>query len=186
MDLRLTVAGALRFCPGSQGGTEWNGPAYLPSMNLLVIGAADWCTSLHLIRPDSSIATKPGTPWTGAMGQGFGVQDSTAKWQGWVTAIDADGGTVRWRHRATMPQLGAVTTTAGGLVFVGELTGDLVALDAGAGRELWRGRTGNAIGGGVISYAVGGRQFIAAAAGMNSPTWLVKAETARIVVFGLP
>jgi outer membrane protein assembly factor BamB len=51
-------------------------------------------------RPDSSIQTKPGTPWTGAMGQGFGVQDSTAKWQGWITALDADSGTVRWKVKA--------------------------------------------------------------------------------------
>jgi alcohol dehydrogenase (cytochrome c) len=186
MDLRLTVSGPLRFCPGTQGGTEWNGPAYLPSLNLLVVGAVDWCTSLKLLRPDSSIATKPGTPWTGAMGQGFGVLDSTAKWQGWVTAIDADSGTVRWKHRTPMPQLGAVTTTAGGLVFVGELSGDLVALDARSGRELWHGRTGNAIGGGVITYAVRGRQFVAVAAGMNSPTWPVKAESACIVVYALP
>ena len=150
-----------------------------------MIGAVDWCTSLRLVRPDSSIATKPGTPWTGAIGQGFGVLDSTAKWQGWVTAIDADDGTVRWKHRTTMPQLGAVTTTAGGLVLVGELTGDVVALDAATGRELWRARTNNAIGGGVITYAVRDRQLVAVAAGMNSPTWPVKAETARIVVFGL-
>jgi alcohol dehydrogenase (cytochrome c) len=185
MDLRLTISGPLRFCPGSQGGTEWNGPAFLPSLNLLVVGAADWCTSLRLVRPDSSIATKPGTPWTGAIGQGFGVLDSTAKWLGWVTAIDADVGTVRWKRRTTMPQLGAVTTTAGGLVLVGELTGDVVALDAATGRELWRARTNNAIGGGVITYAVRDRQLVAVAAGMNSPTWPVKAETARIVVYGL-
>jgi alcohol dehydrogenase (cytochrome c) len=85
-----------------------------------------------------------------------------------------------------MPQLGAVTVTASGLVLAGELTGDLLALDARTGRELWRGRTGNAIGGGVITYGVRGRQLIAVAAGMNSPTWPVKAETARIVIFGLP
>ena len=186
MDLRLTISGALHFCPGSQGGTEWNGPAYLPSMNLLVVGAADWCTSLRLVRPDSSIATKPGTPWTGAIGQGFGVQDSTVKWQGWITAIDADSGTVRWKHRTAMPQLGGVTTTSAGLVLVGELSGDVVALDARAGHELWRGKTGNAIGGGVITYAVRDRQLVAVAAGMNSPTWPVTAATARIVVYGLP
>lgn len=185
MDLRLTTSGALRFCPGSQGGTEWNGPAYLPSLNLLVVGAADWCTSLRLIHPDSSIATKPGTPWTGAIGQGFGVQDSTTKWQGWITAIDADSGTVRWKHRTAMPQLGGVTTTAGGLVLVGELNGDVVALDAATGRELWRDKTNDAIGGGIITYAARGRQLVAVAAGMNSPTWPVKAETARIVVYGL-
>ncbi len=184
-DQRLTITGPLRFCPGAQGGSEWNGPAYLPSLNLLVVGAVDWCTSLRLVRPDSSIATKPGAPWTGAIGQGFGVQDSTAKWQGWITAIDADSGTVRWKHRTSMPQLGGVTTTAGGLVLVGELNGDAVALDARTGRELWRDRTGNAIGGGVITYGVRDRQFVAVAAGMNSPTWPVKAETARIVVYGL-
>jgi alcohol dehydrogenase (cytochrome c) len=186
MDLRMNVSGPLRFCPGSQGGTEYNGPAYLPSLNLLVVGAVDWCTSLRLVHPDSSIATKPGTPWTGAMGQGFGVQDTTAKAQGWITAIDADSGTVRWKHRTPLPQLGAVTTTAGGLVLVGELSGDLVALDARTGTVLWRGRTGNAIGGGVITYAVRSRQRVAVAAGMNSPTWPVKAQSARIVVYGLP
>jgi alcohol dehydrogenase (cytochrome c) len=185
MDLAMNVSGTLRFCPGTQGGSEWNGPAFLPALNLIVVGAVDWCTSLKLVRPDSSIRTKPGTPWTGAIGQGFGVQDSTAQWRGWITAIDADSGTVRWKQRTTMPQLAGLTTTAGGLVLTGELTGDVVALDARSGRPLWRARTGNAIGGGVITYAVRGRQLVAAAAGMNSPTWPVKAQTARIVVYGL-
>ena len=108
------------------------------------------------------------------------------KWQGWITAIDADSGTVRWKHRTAMPQLGGVTTTSAGLVLVGELSGDVVALDARAGHELWRGKTGNAIGGGVITYAARDRQLIAVAAGMNSPTWPVMAATARIVVYGLP
>jgi alcohol dehydrogenase (cytochrome c) len=186
MDLRVHTNRAVRFCPGVQGGTEWNGPAYLPSLNLAVIGAVDWCTSLTLVHPDSSLTAKPGTPWTGAIGQGFGVQDTSAKWQGWITAIDADSGTTRWRHRTTMPMVGGVTTTASGLVLAGELTGDLTALDARTGRVLWSGRTGNAIGGGVITYSAGGRQLIAAATGMNSPTWPVKASTAKIVVYGLP
>ena len=186
MDLAMNVSGSLRYCPGTQGGSEWNGPAYAPALNLIVVGAVDWCTSLRLTRPDSSIQTKPGTPWTGAMGQGFGVQDTTAKWQGWITALDADSGTVRWKHRTVMPQLAGITTTAGGLVLTGELTGDVIALDARDGRELWRARTGNAIGGGVVTYAVRGKQLVAVAAGMQSPTWPVKAQSARIVVYGLP
>ena len=93
---------------------------------------------------------------------------------------------VRVQHRTTMPMVGAVTTTASGLVFAGELTGDLTALDARTGQVLWSGRTGNAIGGGVVTYAAGGRQLVAAATGMNSPTWPVKASTAKIVVYGLP
>jgi alcohol dehydrogenase (cytochrome c) len=182
MDIRTHTNGSVRFCPGVQGGSEWNGPSYDRRDNLLLIGAADWCTSIRLVNPDSLNAKA----WTGAMGQGFGVQDTTAKWQGWITAIDADSGNVLWKYRSAMPMVGGVTTTAGGLVFAGELTGDLVALDSRTGKVLWRGRTGNAIGGGVISYGAGGRQFIAAATGMKSPTWPVPAESARIVVYGLP
>lgn len=185
MDLRVHTNSAVRFCPGVQGGTEWNGPAYLPSLNLAVIGAVDWCTSLTLVHPDS-VTAEPGTPWTGAIGQGFGVQDTTARWQGWITAIDADSGTVRWKHRTRMPMVGGVTTTASGVVLAGELTGDVTALDARTGRVLWSGRTENPIGGGVITYSAGGRQLVAAATGMNSPTWPVKASTAKIVVYGLP
>ena len=184
-DIRVHSNAAVRFCPGSQGGSEWNGPTYLPSLNLAVVGAVDWCTSLQLVRPES-IQVKPGMPWTGAIAQGFGVQDSTAKWQGWITAVDADSGTVRWKHRTTMPMLAGITSTASGLIITGELTGNVDVFDARNGRLLWQGKTGNAIGGGVITYEAGGRQLIAAAAGMNSATWPVKAATARIVVFGAP
>jgi alcohol dehydrogenase (cytochrome c) len=32
-----------RFCPGVQGGAEWNGPAFDPAENLIFTGAVDWC-----------------------------------------------------------------------------------------------------------------------------------------------
>ncbi|HEY3745975.1 MAG TPA: hypothetical protein VGL17_07030, partial [Gemmatimonadaceae bacterium] len=31
------------FCPGIQGGNEWNGAAYSPMTNFLYTGAVDWC-----------------------------------------------------------------------------------------------------------------------------------------------
>ena len=46
--------------------------------------------------------------------------------------------------------------------------------------------TGKAIGGGVITYDVGGKQFVAAATGLNAPTWQAKAGPARVVVYALP
>jgi alcohol dehydrogenase (cytochrome c) len=60
------------------------------------------------------------------------------------------------------------------------------ALDAGTGRVLWRDHTHRPIGGGVISYAVGGRQYVAAAIGMTAPIWPAKPTTARIVIYRLP
>jgi alcohol dehydrogenase (cytochrome c) len=48
----------------------------------------------------------------------------------------------------------AVTTTAGGVVFGGELTGHFIALDATTGKVLHRFQTGGPIGGGIVSYEV--------------------------------
>ena len=93
------------------------------------------------------------------------------------------------RRRPSALGLGAVTIyrtpTAAGLVFTGDLNGDVLALDAVSGSVLWRDSTGAAIGGGVISYRSGGHQRIAVAAGMNSRLWPVKKNTARIVIYGL-
>jgi len=80
----------------------------------------------------------------------------------------------------------AITATAGGLVFTGDLDGQVLAYDAANGKELWRNATGKAIGGGVISYQAGGVQRIAAATGMNAGTWNIRSGPARIVVYALP
>jgi alcohol dehydrogenase (cytochrome c) len=111
-DLQLTTAAPVRFCPGSQGGNEWNGPAYYPPLNLLIVAAADWCYTVQQAPVASLKAMKPGDPWGGDVGGGFGTPDSVSKAQGWVTAIDADSGTVRWRQRMSKPMLAGVTPTS--------------------------------------------------------------------------
>jgi outer membrane protein assembly factor BamB len=52
----------------------------------------------------------------------------------------------KWRLKSNYPIIGAVTPTAGGLVFAG---GNLYALDAATGQKLWGRKIGGAIGGGV-------------------------------------
>ena len=177
-----------RFCPGVQGGVEWNGPAYHPGLGLLYVNAIDWCTSVKL-QPVTSMKGAPGAPWTGAEpadGWLFGRHDPVDRWKGWVTAFDAESGEVKWKIQTPKPMVAAITATAGGLVFTGDLDGHLLAYDASTGKELWRHATGKAIGGGVISYDVGAKQHIAAATGINAATWLIKAGPARVVVYTLP
>ena len=116
----------------------------------------------------------------------FGRQDPISKWRGWITAVDAENGAIRWRVRTPKPMVAGITSTAGGVVFTGDLDGNVLALDAGTGKELWRNPTSKAIGGGVISYEAGGKQYVAAAAGLNSAIWPVHGGTARIVVYALP
>ena len=103
-----------------------------------------------------------------------------------MTAFDAESGEVRWKIQTPKPMVAAITATAGGLVFTGDLDGHLLAYDAPTGKELWRHATGKAIGGGVISYDIGGKQYIAAATGLNAGTWMTKAGPARVVIYALP
>src|SRR5208283_5337218 len=42
-DAPFSVDKEVHFCPGSPGGAEWNGPAYDPPTNLVIIGEIDWC-----------------------------------------------------------------------------------------------------------------------------------------------
>lgn len=176
-----------RFCPGSQGGVEWNGPTYQRSTGVLFVNSIDWCTSVKLQSLDT-LHGAPGAPWTGMDDpmMAFGKQDPVAKWRGWITAVDASTGRVRWHKRTPKPMVAGITSTAGGLVFTGDLDGDVIALDSRSGRELWRASTGRAIGGSVMSYEVNGTQYVAAAAGLNSPIWPVKGGMARVVVYALP
>ena len=174
------------FCPGTQGGTEWNGPAFHPTLNLVLVNAVDWCTAV-MLADAATLTGKRGSIWPGSDPKHpFGNNDPKEKWGGWLTAVDADSGRVRWKYQSPTPLVAAVTPTAGGLVFTGDLNGDVLALDASAGSVLWRNATGAALGGGVISYQTNGHQRLAVAAGMSPANWPVTKTTARVVVYSLP
>lgn len=113
-----------------------------------------------------------------------GTADSASAPQGWLTAVDASDGSVRWRYHSAEPMVAAVTTTAGGLVFTGEQTGDFLALDASTGEVRYRFYTGGGIFGGVASYAVDGRQYVAVTSGGGSLTF-GGGGSPTLFVFGL-
>jgi alcohol dehydrogenase (cytochrome c) len=54
-----------------------------------------------------------------------------------------------------------VLATAGGIVFAASHDGNLIALDATTGRDLWHYQTGAEIRSSPISYSVDGRQYVA-------------------------
>jgi alcohol dehydrogenase (cytochrome c) len=184
VDAPLT-AGGTRFCPGVNGGVEWNGPGYSREADAVFVNGIDWCTTVK-IAPVSELEGKEGLPWTGSseLRHPFGVPDSVRS--GSVTALEAETGAVRWRFPSPTPMVAGVTPTAGGLVFTGDLQGDVLALDAATGAVRWRWATGLPIGGGVVTYRAGGRQYVAVAAGMHAPlTWRLESPPAEVIVFGL-
>jgi len=180
----LTAQGT-HFCPGIDGGVEWNGPAYSPHTNAFYVNAIDWCITVATRAPEK-LEGRKGLPWTGAKDRKnpFGVQDKQRS--GWVTAVSAKDGSILWQYHARTPLVSGITATAGDVVFTADIAGDFMAFDARSGKLLWQRNLGQPIGGGVISYSTGGKQYIAVAAGMDSPLgWQVHSTPARVVVFAL-
>lgn len=166
----------LHVCPGVLGGVEWNGPAYDPASNLLFVPAVDWCAKFT---PAPTVEFVPGKLYMG----GKVELDETR--QGWLTAVDVTTGAVRWRYRSPEPMVAAVTTTAGGLVMTGEMSGDFVVFNAADGTELYRFFTGSGVLGGVVTYAVDNRQYIATTSGGGSFNFGTGGSP-TILVFALP
>lgn len=173
----------VRFCPGSQGGSEWNGPAFDARNGQVLSGQVNWCTTVSLADSDDTVASvQRAQAWTGDKSGGFGEMDGKERWGGWLTAVDPASGAIRWSFRSGSPIIGAVTPTAGGLVMFGNADGTLFALDSSNGHELASWDLGGAIGGGVITYDTGAGQAFAVAAGMTSPIWPTAKITAKVVV----
>ncbi len=182
IDAPLTAEGT-RFSPGTQGGVNWNGPAYSPQTNVLYVNAIDWPTLVKLAPPES-VRRETGKPFLGSSNE-FGFSDPKTK-SGWLTAIDAATGKTRWKYHSPQPMVAAVTPTAGGLLFTGDFNGNLLAFDAATGKILFQGQTGGPIGGGVVTYSVAGRQYVAVAAGMKNAIMGTDSGPASVVIYALP
>jgi alcohol dehydrogenase (cytochrome c) len=174
----LTKEG-VRGCPGVLGGVLWNGPAFNPGTNMLYVPAVDWC---GIFKKAESAEFVQGQTYMG----GSYIADPLEKARGWLTAIDASTGQVSWRYESPKPMLAAVTTTSSDLVFTGELTGDLIALDARSGKVLYRFNLGGPMNGGLVTYAINGRQYVAAVTGSASGFWRAAPGSSTIVIFALP
>lgn len=172
----MPTPGGVRVCPGAYGGVEWNGPSVDVSRNLLFVGAVDWCA---LYRSGPVVHT-PGQLYSG----GSYTQDATPP-QGQLTAIDARTGQERWRYRTAAAMVAGVTSTAGGLLLTGDMGGNFLAVDSATGKLLHSYPTGGAIAGGVVTYAIGGKQYIATTSGNVSRTTFGVLGAPSIIVMAL-
>ena len=147
----------VHVCPGLLGGVEWNGAAFDLPRNSLFVGAVDWCT----------VYKKGAAKWVGGelFFGGDPVLDPPAQASGWVTALDASTGAVKWQYHAGAPVVSGITPTAGNVVFGGDTKGTFFALDSNTGKPLFSMPTPGMIAGGVVTYAVEGKQYVAFTSG---------------------
>ena len=87
---------------------------------------------------------------------------------GRVDAIDISTGRQAWHHEQRAAVTGSMVSTAGGLVFVGDVNRRFMAFDDTTGEILWQTIVSGPVTGGAISYSVDGRQYIAVAVGGGS------------------
>ena len=188
-DAPFVIGKPVHFCPGSVGGAEWNGPAYDPLLNLVFVGEVEWCTTVTLMPAEKIAATAPGKPWSGEASinpfNTWGEADPTFDWAGWTYAVDADTGAWKWRAKTNYPIQSGMLPTAGGVVFFGDMGGNFYVLDTANGGKLWGQNLGGAIGGGVITYSVNGKQKIAVAKGLTEILWPTEITTAKVSILGL-
>lgn len=168
----------VRACPGPAGGVLWNGPGFDPRRMTLYVGAADLCITLK---------STPGSTYNP---RGLNLGGTTVAGAdtptGWVTALNADTGAVRWKYHADTPVLAGVTPTAGGIVMTGDNAGDLLVFNSDDGRLLLRKPLGGALAGGVITYWQAGRQYVAVTVGNVSPAAFGSVGRPSVVILALP
>jgi alcohol dehydrogenase (cytochrome c) len=177
IDASPTVDGVHR-CPGLLGGMEWNGPAYDPLSKTLYVAAVDWCGTFK-----RSADAPEFTPFAHYYG-GNVVPDPREQARGWLTAVDSTTGKVRWKKEWPTPLVAAVTATSGGVLFTGDLDNNFLVLDASNGNTLYKFNTGGTVGGGVVTYEIDGKQYVATTSGVVSG-FFGGSGTSAIIVFAL-
>ena len=135
--------------PGHGGGANWNHQAFSQRTGLVYTGMG-YVAAAHSLTESSNGLRPPGTYMTGA-----------------VVAVDPGTNLVKWKKQMpySLAHGNGILTTASDLLFIGQPDGNLLALDANDGSELWRFQTGAAISASPVTYEIDGEQYVAVYSG---------------------
>jgi alcohol dehydrogenase (cytochrome c) len=172
----LPTAQGARMLPGANGGVEWSPMAINPTLRMVYAANLHQPMTYHV----EAAAYPGGKLW---LGGAFKVIPTEKQW-GRLAAVNLDTGKIAWKVDTEQPLIGGVLATAGGLVFNGEGNGYFCAFDAKTGKKLWEYQAGAGVNAPPVSYTVGGKQYIAVAAGGNTQLDFKRGNS--VVVFALP
>ena len=147
--------------PANKGGVVWQPGAWSPQTRYFYTMAVNEAHDFFLNKalPD---VYKPGTPIVGQYtGGNMPTNLDVFPPSGTFSAVDTDTGKIAWQYKSSRPMYGGALATAGGIVFAGEMTGDLIAFDAKSGEKLWTFPMGAGVCTPPITYRIKGIQYIA-------------------------
>ena len=148
-----------RMLPGANGGVEWSPMATNPGLGLTYAINLHQPMTYHV----ESTPYPKGKLWLGGAFKVIPTEEQSGN----VTAVDYNTGKIKWQVKTPQPMIGGILSTAGGLVFTGEGNGWFRAYDAKNGKMLWSFQAGAGVNAPPSSYMIGGKQYIAVAAGGN-------------------
>ncbi|HEV2274454.1 MAG TPA: acido-empty-quinoprotein group A [Acidobacteriaceae bacterium] len=140
------------IAPDEGGMTNYRSPSFDPKTGLFIVDAHP-SYSVYFAKPADGTYG-----WAGA--------DYSLWGKGVIEAIDYQTGKIRWTHELGPGGSGAgVLTTASGLAFTGDATGNFLALDTTDGKTLWHAGSGSRIQSSPITYELDGRQYVLTSSG---------------------
>ncbi len=152
--------------PSFLGGKNQQPMAYSPQTGLFYVPANEWGMEIW----NEPVSYKKGAAYLGA---GFTIKPLHEDHIGVMRAVDPLNGKIVWEVKNYAPLWGGALATGGGLVFYGTPEGQLKALDAKTGKELWQFQTGSGVVAPPITWEQEGEQFIAVVSGWGGavPLW---------------
>jgi quinohemoprotein ethanol dehydrogenase len=145
--------------PTGSGGSEWSPSAYSPQTGYSYVFAGQTDSTLAM----RYLPFEHGKTYS----LGASVPALGASIKSTFTAIDSRTNKIAWQQVNDGEQSYGALATAGGLVFKGQVDGNLVAVDATSGAELWRFQTGLGISAPPMTWSDGKDQFVTVAVGGN-------------------
>jgi alcohol dehydrogenase (cytochrome c) len=147
------------FCPGNMGGKNWPPTAYNPELKLWYIPVIESCNRIT-VEESTPEKLKAREFWTG------GGPSQPVRITGSVTAIDVTKGKIASKLETPFPNLGGMLATPD-LVFTGQPSGEVMALDAKSLQKLWEFNTGGGLNAPPVTFSVDGKQYIAILVGLG-------------------
>jgi alcohol dehydrogenase (cytochrome c) len=148
----------VRTCPDLAGGSSFTSPSFDAARRLFFVSARETCQVFTSIAP-------PENYQLGDMEMGGGSRNRGGT--GALRAIDPVTLARKWEVPYSQPSYSGVLSTASGLVFAGDGSGTLMAVNADTGQVLWTYDLDGAIWGAPSTVMIGNRQVVLMPAGQT-------------------